>query len=118
MDTIKVKFLPNLRAIVAILFVLVAIASVAAIMDSNIQVAQAQNATAATNQTGAATQNQTATNQSTSASVSPLGNLTRADFEGALDRLRAARDAIYDNDDEAAYEALNEADSELYGRTN
>jgi hypothetical protein len=61
-------------------------------------------------------QNQTATNQSTAAL--PFGNMTQADLQGVRDQLNTARDAILDGDDETAYDALNDADSELYGKTN
>ena len=54
----------------------------------------------------------------TATPASPLGNLTSADFEGVLSELRAARDAIHDSDTETAYDALNNADAELYGKTN
>ena len=46
------------------------------------------------------------------------GNLTRADFDGVTGLLNTARDAIQNNDLETAYDALNSADSELWGKTN
>lgn len=121
MDRIRVKCLPDLHVIVAISSVLIVIASIAAAMDFNFQIAQGQNATTTTNQTGSVMPNQTATNQSTAAPASapsPFGNLTQADFQGVKDQLSTARDAIHDNDGETAYDALNSADSELFGKTN
>jgi hypothetical protein len=116
MNKTRVRYLPNLHILVALSSLLIAIVSVAAVMNINNQVAQGQNATTTTNQTGSAIQNQTTTNQTTAAS--PFGNLTQSDLEGVRDQLSTARDAILDDDHETAYDALNEADSELYGRTN
>jgi hypothetical protein len=116
MNKTRVRYLPNLHILVALSSLLIAIVSVAAVMNTNNQVAQGQNATTTTNQTGSAIQNQTTTNQTTAAS--PFGNLTQSDLEGVRDQLSTARDAILDEDHETAYDALNEADSELYGRTN
>ena len=115
MNMTRVRCLPNLHILVAISSLLIAIVSVAAAMNINNQVAQGQNATTTTNQTGSAIQNQTTTNQS---AASPFGNLTQADLQGVKDQLSTARDAILDGDEEIAYDALNEADSELYGKTN
>ena len=108
MNRTNERCLPCLHIVVALSSLLIAIISVAAAMNINNQVAQGQNATT--------TANQTATNQSTAAL--PFGNMTQADLQGVKDRLNTARDAILDGDDETAYDALNDADSELYGRTN
>jgi hypothetical protein len=125
MNRTNERCLPCLRIVVALSSLLIAIISVAAAMNINNQVAQGQNATTPTNQTATnqstaaspfAMQNQTATNQSTAAL--PFGNMTQSDLQGVRDQLNTARDAILDGDDETAYDALNEADSELYGRTN
>jgi hypothetical protein len=125
MNRTNERCLPCLHIVVALSSLLIAIISVAAAMNINNQVAQGQNATTTTNQTATnqstaaspfAMQNQTATNQSTAAL--PFGNMTQADLQGVRDQLNTARDAILDGDDETAYDALNDADSELYGRTN
>jgi hypothetical protein len=115
MNRTRVRCLPNLRTLVALSSLMIAMVSVAAAMNIDNQVAQGQNATTTTNQTGSAIQNQTTTNQS---AASPFGNLTQSDLEGVLDQLSTARDAILDDDLETAYDALNAADGELYGRTN
>ncbi len=104
----RVRCLPSLRIFVALSPLLIAIVSVAAAVNMDYPMAQGQNATT--------TANQTATNQS--AVTSPFGNLTQADLQGVKDQLSTARSAIIDGDDETAYDALNEADSELYGKTN
>jgi hypothetical protein len=116
MNRIYHRCLPNLRVVVAFSPLLVAIASIAAAMNIDYEVVYGQNATTTTNQTGSAMQNQTVTNQSTAAS--PFGNLTGSDFDGVRDLLSTARNAILDDDDETAYDALNDADSELHGKTN
>jgi hypothetical protein len=105
----------NKHILVAFSSLLVAIASVAAVTSFDNQVALGQNATTSTNQTGSAMQNQTGSNQS---AASPFGNLTQSDFQSVKDLLSEARNAILDNDKETAYDALNSADSELYGKTN
>jgi hypothetical protein len=115
MNMTRVRCLPNLHILVALSSLLIAIVSVAAVMSIDNQVAQGQNATTTTNQTESAIQNQTTTNQS---AASPFGNLTQSDLQGVKDQLSTARNAIIDGDDETAYEALNDADSELYGKTN
>jgi hypothetical protein len=115
MNRTRLRCLPNLHILVTLSSLLIAIVSGAAAMNIDNQVAQGQNATTTTNQTGSAMQNQTMTNQS---AASPFGNLTQSDLQGVMDQLSTARDAILDDDHETAYDALNEADSELYGRTN
>jgi hypothetical protein len=121
----RVRCLPSLRNFVALSPLLIAIVSVAAAVNMDYPMAQGQNATTTTNQTATnqsaasspfAMQNQTATNQSAAASL--FGNLTQADLQGVKDQLSTARNAIIDGDDETAYDALNDADSELYGKTN
>jgi hypothetical protein len=67
------------------------------------QEATAQTANATTNATAAA--NQTGTS---------FGNLTSGDFSATRDNLEAARDAIFGNDTFTAFNALNDADNELY----
>jgi hypothetical protein len=115
MNSTRVRRMTNKHIVVALSSLLVAIVSVVVVMDFHNQVALGQNATTSTNQTGSATQNQTATNQS---AASPFGNLTQSDFQGVKDLLSTARDAILDDDKETAYDALNSADNELYGKTN
>jgi hypothetical protein len=115
MNSTRVRRMPNKHILVAFSSLLVAIVSVAVVENFHSQAAQGQNATAGTNQTGSATQNQTTTNQS---AASPFGNLTQSDFQGVKDLLSTARDAILDDDKETAYDALNSADNELYGKTN
>jgi hypothetical protein len=124
MNMTRVRCLPNLHILVALSSLLIAIVSVAAVTSIDNQVAQGQNATTTTNQTATnqsapaspfVMQNQTTTNQS---AASPFGNLTQSDLQGVKDQLSTARNAIIDGDDETAYEALNDADSELYGKTN
>ncbi len=66
--------------------------------------AQSANATATANQT--TTANQTGPS---------IGNLTSADFSATWDSLEQARSAIIDNDTYAAFFAMNDADSNLYG---
>ena len=115
MNSTRVRRMPNKHILVAFSSLLVAIASVVAVTNFDSQVALGQNATTSTNQTDSAAQNQTTTNQS---AASPFGNLTQSDFQGVKDLLSTARNAILDNDQETAYDALNSADSELYGKTN
>src|SRR5215213_5256310 len=55
------------------------------------------NATTAANQTGAS-----------------IGNMTSADFSTIRDNLETARDAMFDNDTYTAFNALNDADNDLY----
>jgi hypothetical protein len=115
MNSTRVMRMPNKHVLVAFSSLLVAIASVVAVTNFDSQVALGQNATTSTNQTDSAMQNQTTTNQS---AASPFGNLTQSDFQSVKDLLSTARDAILDDDKETAYDALNSADSELYGKTN
>jgi hypothetical protein len=115
MNSTRVRRISNKHTLVAFSSLMVAIASVAAVTSFDNQVVLGQNATTSTNQTGSAMQNQTATNQS---AASPFGNLTQSDFQGIKDLLSTARNAILDNDQETAYDALNSADSELWGKTN
>ena len=115
MNSTRVRRIPNKHILVAFSSLLVAIASVAAVTNIDNQAALGQNATTSANQTGSSMQNQTATNQS---AASQGGNFTQSDFQGIKDLLSTARDAILDDDKETAYDALNSADSELYGKTN
>ena len=115
MNSTRVRHMTNKHILVALSSLLVAIVSAAVVTNFDSPVALGQNATTSTNQTGPATQNQTATNQS---AASPFGNLTQSDFQGVKDLLSTARNAILDNDQEAAYDTLNSADNELYGKTN
>lgn len=107
MNKTRVKCLPNKHILVTLSSLLVAIASITAVTNIDNPVALGQNTTTSLNQT--------TTNQS---AASPLGNLTQADLQSVKDLLSTARNAILDNDDETAYEALNSADSELYGKAN
>jgi hypothetical protein len=115
MNSTRVRRMTNKHILVAFSSLLVAIVSVAAVANFDSQVALGQNATTSTNQTESAMQNQTTTNQT---AASPFGNLTQSDFQGVKDLLSTARNAILDNDQETAYDALNNADSELWGKTN
>jgi hypothetical protein len=63
---------------------------------------------AITNQTAAPTTNQTA---------APTTNLTRSDIEPIRDSLETAREALQDNREQAALEALNNADGALFAIT-
>jgi hypothetical protein len=80
-----------------------------------------QTAAPTTNQTAAPTTNQTAaptTNETPSDSApisdSPTTNLTRSDIEPIRDSLETAREALQDNREQAALEALNNADGALF----
>jgi hypothetical protein len=76
------------------------------------QEAAAQNATTTTN-------NQTAGNQTqgggAAATRAVMGNLTQADFGPVTDSLNTARESLQTNDTTAAYDAVNSAESELFG---
>jgi hypothetical protein len=75
------------------------------------QEAAAQNATTTTT-------NQTAGNQTqggTAATRATMGNLTQADFGPVTDNLNTARESLQTNDTTAAYDAVNSAESELFG---
>jgi hypothetical protein len=115
MNSTRVRRMPNKHINVAFSSLLVAIASVVVLTNFDSQAVLGQNATTSTNQTDSTTQNQTTTNQS---AASPFGNITQSDFQSVKDLLSEARNAILDDDQETAYDALNSADSELYGKTN
>ena len=66
---------------------------------------EVEGTSATTNQTAAPTTNQTA---------APTTNLTRSDIELIRDNLETAREALQDNDAQAALEALNNADGTLF----
>src|SRR5215217_809927 len=68
---------------------------------------------AITNQTAAPTTNQTAA-PTTNQTAAPTTNLTRSDIELIRDNLETAREALQDNDAQAALEALNNADGTLF----
>jgi hypothetical protein len=78
------------------------------------QEAVAQNATTTTTTT-----NQTAGNQTqgggAAATRAAMGNLTQADFGSLRDNLNTARESLQTNDTTAAYDAVNSAESELFG---
>jgi hypothetical protein len=77
------------------------------------QEAAAQNATTTTtNQTGG---NQT---QGGAATRAVMGNLTQANFGPATDNLNTARESLQTNDTTAAYDAVNSAESQLFGLAN
>jgi hypothetical protein len=84
---------------------------------TNFQALGQQNTTAA-NQTGATMQNQTSsmTNQTTGNQTGGA-NMTAADLEPVTNSINDAREALQGNDTAAALEALNEADSQLFGIT-
>jgi hypothetical protein len=84
---------------------------------TNFQALGQQNTTAA-NQTGATMQNQTSsmTNQTTGNQTGGA-NMTAADLEPVTNSINDAREALQGNDTTAALEALNEADSQLFGIT-
>jgi hypothetical protein len=76
------------------------------------QEAVAQNATTTTtNQTGG---NQTQ-GGGAAATRAAMGNLTQADFGSLRDNLNTARESLQTNDTTAAYDAVNSAESELFG---
>jgi hypothetical protein len=72
-----------------------------------------QTAAPTTNQTAAPTTNQTAA-PTTNQTAAPTTNLTRSDIEPIRDSLETAREALQDNREEAALEALNNADGALF----
>src|SRR5215208_351481 len=72
-----------------------------------------QTAAPTTNQTAAPTTNQTAA-PTTNQTAAPTTNLTRSDIELIRDNLETAREALQDNDAQAALEALNNADGTLF----
>jgi hypothetical protein len=78
------------------------------------QEAAAQNATTTTNQT-AGNQTQGGGAATTRAA---MGNLTQADFGPVTDNLNTARESLQTNDTTAAYDAVNSAESELFGLAN
>ena len=71
---------------------------------------------AITNQTAAPTTNQTAA-PTTNQTAAPTTNLTRSDIEPIRDSLETAREALQDNREQAALEALNNADGALFAIT-
>jgi hypothetical protein len=75
----------------------------------------AQNATTATNQT---TGSQTQGGGAATTTRAAMGNLTQADFGPVTDSLNTARESLEDNDTAAAYDAVNSAESELFGLAN
>jgi hypothetical protein len=72
-----------------------------------------QTAAPTTNQTAAPTTNQTAA-PTTNQTAAPTTNLTRSDVEPIRDSLETAREALQDNREQAALEALNNADGALF----
>jgi hypothetical protein len=78
------------------------------------QEAAAQNATTTTNQTAG---NQTQ-GGGTAATRAAMGNLTQVDFGSLRDNLNTARESLQTNDTTAAYDAVNSAESELFGLAN
>jgi hypothetical protein len=102
--------------------VLIAIVAVATVLATTIgatqiqlpllqQEAVAQNATTTTNQTAG---NQTQ-GGGAPATRATMGNLTQADFGPVTDNLNTARESLQTNDTTAAYDAVNSAESELFG---
>jgi hypothetical protein len=77
------------------------------------QEAAAQNATTTTNQTGG---NQT--QGGGAATRAAMGNLTQANFGPVTDNLNTARESLQTNDTTAAYDAVNSAESQLFGLAN
>ncbi len=75
-----------------------------------------QTAAPTTNQTAAPTTNQTAA-PTTNQTAAPTTNLTRSDIEPIRDSLETAREALQDNREQAALEALNNADGALFAIT-
>jgi hypothetical protein len=72
-----------------------------------------QTAAPPTNQTAAPPTNQTAA-PPTNQTAAPPTNLTRSDIEPIRDSLETAREALQDNREQAALEALNNADGALF----
>lgn len=79
------------------------------------QEAAAQNATTTTNQTAG---NQTQGGGAAATARAAIGNLTQADFGPVTDNLNTARESLQTNDTTAAYDAVNSAESELFGLAN
>lgn len=79
------------------------------------QEAVAQNATTTTNQTAG---NQTQGGGAAATARAAIGNLTQADFGPVTDNLNTARESLQTNDTTAAYDAVNSAESELFGLAN
>jgi hypothetical protein len=78
---------------------------------------EVEGTSATTNQTAAPTTNQTAA-PTTNQTAAPTTNLTRSDIELIRDNLETAREALQDNDAQAALEALNNADGALFAIIN
>lgn len=81
------------------------------------QEAAAQNATTTTNQT-AGNQTQGGGAAAATTTRAAMGNLTQADFGPVTDNLNTARESLQTNDTTAAYDAVNSAESELFGLAN
>jgi hypothetical protein len=77
------------------------------------QEAVAQNATTTTNQTAG---NQT--QGGGAATRAAMGNLTQANFGPVRDNLNTVRESLQTNETTAAYDAVNSAESELFGLAN
>jgi hypothetical protein len=105
--------------------VLIAIVAVATVLATTMAATQIllppllQQEAAAQNATTTTTTNQTAGNQTqgggAAATRAVMGNLTQADFGPVTDNLNTARESLQTNDTTAAYDAVNSAESELFG---
>ena len=104
------------RVLIAIVVVVATVLATQTLLPPVLQQeAAAQNATTTTT-------NQTAGNQTqgggTAATRATMGNLTQADFGPVTDNLNTARESLQTNDTTAAYDAVNSAESELFGLAN
>jgi hypothetical protein len=98
--------------------VLIAIVAAATVLATQTLLPLLQQEAAAQNATTTTT-NQTAGNQTqgggAAATRAVMGNLTQADFGPVTDNLNTARESLQTNDTTAAYDAVNSAESELFG---
>ena len=111
------------RVLIAIVAVATILATTIVVIDATQiqlpllqQEAVAQNATTTTTMT-----NQTAGNQTQgggAATGAAMANLTQADFGPITDNLNTARESLQTNDTTAAYDAVNSAESQLFGLAN
>ena len=101
--------------------VLIAIVAAATVLATQTLLPLLQQEVVAQNATTTTTTNQTAGNQTqggAAATRATMGNLTQADFGPVTDSLNTARESLQTNDTTAAYDAVNSAESELFGLAN
>src|SRR5919109_4888067 len=100
------------RVLIAIVVVATVLATT--IAATQIQLPLLQQEAAAQNATTATTTNQTAGNQ-TQGGGAAIAGLTQGDFGPVTDSLNTARESLQTDDTAAAYDAVNSAESELFG---